>query len=192
MSVTIPFQGGKHWMRPPLVSAPSADDRSVSVAYAVSEDYLLTLRNVSRLSEIFQVWAHVVGEPPPINNISRIALSAVKPTLTTLADSVACFRGVKRPYTDEANGGSVLVYVLNPTVTLERDVNMVCLARAARVPASAALTVQVVPVKHSGVNPAQELPYQGIITRLEFVVGEGNAPVLPKGYDKERYETKLW
>jgi hypothetical protein len=192
MSGSIPFQGGKHWLRPPLVSAPSADDRSVSVAYTVSEDYMTTLRNVSRLSEIFQVWVHVVGEPPPINNISRIARSPVKPTLTTLADSVACFRGVKRPYTDQADGGSILVYVLNPTVTLERDVNMVCLARAARVPASAALTVQVVPVKQSSITAPQALPYQGIITRLEFVVGEGNAPVLPKGYTEERYETQLW
>jgi hypothetical protein len=191
MSVAIPFQGGKHWLRPPLVTAPSGDDRSVSAAYTVSEDYMTTLRNVSRLSEIFQMWAHVVGEPPPINNISRIARSPVKPTLTTLADSVACFRGVKRPYTDEANGASVLVYVLNPTVTLERDMNMVCLARAARVPAGAALTVQVVPVKQGGVNTPQEA-YQGIITRIEFVVGEGNGPILPKGYNEERYGTQLW
>src|SRR4051794_35729205 len=168
---TMPFGNERHWLRPPPVNAPGADDRSTSAVYTVAEDYMYTLRSVHRLSPIFQMWAHVVGEPPPINNISRIDRLPVKPSLTTLDDSVACFRGVKRPYTDEEEGSSILIYVLNPTVTLVRDTNMVCLAKAAKL-GDVALTVQVRPLKEADLQPDRNPLHQGVITRLEFVPGE--------------------
>jgi hypothetical protein len=188
---TMPFAGNaRHWLKLPPVSAPSPENKAKSVTYTVSDDYVRTLRSISRLSPIFQIWAHVVGDLPPINNISRIGRLPVKPSLTTLADSIACFRGVKRAYSDEKNGSSVLIYVLNPTVTLVRDTNMVCLAKAAKL-GEVALTVQVKPVKEVDLQPSHNPLHQGVITRLEFVPGEGTNPMLPERH-KERYETRLW
>lgn len=191
MAPEMPFGTSRHWLRPPMVQAPSAKERGKSVTYAISEDYLYSHRGVSRLGPIFQMWAHVVGELPPINNISRIDRLPVKPTLTTLADSVACFRGVKRPYDDEENGDSVLIYVLNPTVTVIRDSGMVCLAKAAKLPDDVALTVQVKPSKIADLQGRNKLLHDGVVTRLEFVPGDGGAPNLPKGH-KERYVERLW
>lgn len=95
---TLNFTGQKHWLKPPLVTAPHPDDKTKTATYAISEHFTYCNAAVSRLSPIFQV--------------ARLGRGVVIPTLTTLADSVACFRGVKRPYDDEENGESVVVYVL--------------------------------------------------------------------------------
>jgi hypothetical protein len=195
----------KHWLRPPPVGAPDPDDRAKTVTYDISEHLMYSLAGISRLSPIFQVWAHVVGELPPINNISSLARREITPTLTTLMDSVACFRGVKRPYDDEPEGHSVLVYVLNPRVTLDREPSLVCLAKAVIVPSDTCLTVQVKPVKAlqpertpidtERVTPVSsdtaEDKIRGVVTRVEFVSGNGQTPVLPKRHDG-RYNLKLW
>ena len=89
----------------------------------------------------------MVGDLPPINNIARVNRGNDVPTLMTLEESVACFRGVNRPYDDEAKGESVLVYVLNPVVTLEYIWDLVCIAKSVRVPSNTCLTVQVKPLK---------------------------------------------
>jgi hypothetical protein len=191
MASVMPFGNARHWLRPPAVQAPSGDDRAKSATYVISESYMYCLQGISRLSPIFQLWAHVVGDAPPINNISRISRLPVKPSLTTLADSVACFRGVKRPYDDEKDGASILVYVLNPAVTLVRDADMVCLAKAAKVSPDVALTVQVKPIKKADLQQGNDPLHDGVVTRLEFVPGVGRGPVLPKRHE-ERYVTRLW
>lgn len=195
---TLNFTAGqRHWLKPPMVTAPHPDDRTKTASYSISEHFTYCNAAVSRLSPIFQVWAHIVGELPPINNISRLLRGVVIPTLTTLADSVACFRGVKRPYDDEENGESVLVYVLNPTVTIDHEPSLVCLAKAVKVPSDVALTVQVKPKKalHGAddrVEPATVASgADGVVTRLEFVSGNGATPILPKRHS-ERYLTRLW
>ena len=74
----------RHWLRPPPVQAPSPDDRAKAVTYDISEHLTYTRPVCSRLSPIYWLWAHVVGELPPINNISRLSRGTVIPTLTTL------------------------------------------------------------------------------------------------------------
>jgi hypothetical protein len=121
-----------------------------------------------------------------------------------LKQSVACFRGVKRPYDDDEDGGSVIIYVLNPTVSLDRDVNLVCLAKAVRVPSDTCLTVQVrptaalqtlqsaldTPVTRS-IDTADAATVHGVVTRLEFISGNGENPILPKRHT-DRYHSRLW
>lgn len=198
----------RHWLRPPRVQAPAPDDRSKSVDYEISEDMTYTMAAASRLSPIFQLWAHVVGELPPINNISRLSRGEVIPSLTTLRQSVACFRGVMRPYDDELEGSSILVYVLNPAVTLDREVSMVCLAKAVAVPKDTCLTVQVKPAAALQTDSARinsqstrstmaqidstgDKLIHGVVTRLEFVSGNGGEPVLPRRHEM-RYRQRLW
>jgi len=194
----------RHWLDFPSVQALSPDDQKSFVNYAVSEDYVDTLAGAARLTPIFQLWAHVVGELPPINNVSRLRHGPVIPTLTTLAQSVACFRGVKRPYDDEQDGRSILVYVLNPEVTLARDVSLVCLAKAVIVPSNSCLTVQVKPRAAlqgglAAVNSSLTRSFgrenaeiiHGVITRVEFVPGNGETPILPIKHEG-RYQERLW
>lgn len=194
----------RHWLELPIVQAPSPDDRDKLINFAVSDDYVDTLVGASRLTPIFQLWTHTVGELPPINNVSRLRQGAVIPTLTTLEQSVACFRGVKRPYDDEQNGESVLVYVLNPMVTVARDVSLVCLAKAVIVPSNSCLTVQVKPtaalqVQSAPLNSDVTRSFgsvdaeiiHGVITRVEFVPGDGETPILPTKHEG-RYQERLW
>jgi hypothetical protein len=103
-------------------------------------------------------------------------------------DSVACFSGLQRPHDDERDGASVLVYVLNPKVSLEYSPSLVCLAQAVPVPSNCVLTVQVRPnfplqQGEDGVN--------GLVTRLEFVVNDGRDSRLPRDFDS-RYKAQKW
>ncbi len=194
----------RNWLQPPSVLAPSPYDRTKTVRYVISETYIQTLFGGNRLTQIFQVWAHVIGELPPINNVSRLLRGPVVPSLTTMAQSKACFRGVMRPYDEEEEGDSVLVYVLNPPVSIDRDVSLVCLAKAVRVPSNTCLTVQVRPTvalqpEETALNSdvtrsvghAGEETIHGVVTRLEFISGDGGTPMLPERH-YERYRQKLW
>lgn len=176
----------RHWLQLPTVPAPSPHNQHAAVTYEVSATYIRTMFGGNRLTQIFQTWVHVAGELPPINNVSRLMQGPVVPSLTTLHQSVACFRGVKRPYYDEEDGGSVIVYVLNPAVSVDRDVSLVCLAKAVRVPSDTCLTVQVRPsaalqsqrtaldssVTRS-IDPADAETIHGVVTRIEFISGNG-------------------
>jgi hypothetical protein len=137
---------------------------------------------------MFQLWAHLVSVVPPINNISILEKGPLKPDLTTLKNSVACFRGVKRPYDDEAHGESVIIYVLNVGVTLGFDPTSPCMAKSVKLSTDALLTIQV---KRTGPLREGDIDIVGIVTRIERVIGEGSAPCLPYGYE-ERYGERLW
>lgn len=174
------------WLRPPVVEAPDPDDRNKIVRYAVSQDFILGNFSIFRRSPIFWMWCHVVGELPPINNIDRVRRAVPTPTLTTLRDSVRCFRGLERPHDTERDGASVVVYVLQPLISIEYEGDMVCMAKAKIVPAGTVFTVQVCPVDrlHGDSNDIQ-----GTVTRLEFVTSGSDG--LPAGW-RNRYKTSLW
>jgi hypothetical protein len=178
-----------HWLSPPNVDAPSPDDPGANIRLGMSESYIKRHAETMRVSPVYWLWVHAVGELPPINNVSRVMKGLAPPTLTKLGQSVACFRGVNRPYDDDENGHSVVVYVLNPTVTIEFEKDMACMAKAMKVPVNTALTVQARLRKSL---QAQGETVDGIITRVEFVVGveEGNL-VLPRDY-ATRYSEDLW
>jgi len=201
------MNSNRHWLDLPHVSAPSPEDRTKQIRCAISPDYVDSLAGASRLTPIFQLWTHVVGELPPINNASRLTAGPVVPTLTTLVDAIACFRGVKRPYDDEPDGSSVLIYVLNPSVTVARDVSLVCMAKAVVVPSNACLTVQMKPTaalqrrpaplnsdvarSYGSGGPEDGELIHGVVMRLEFVSGNGGTPILPSKHEG-RYLERLW
>jgi hypothetical protein len=177
-----------HWLRPPLVESPSPTDRNKVVIYRVSEEYFEKNIFVRRRTPIFQFWCHVIGQPPPINNISRIFRGMNSTTICSLFDSVACFGGVKRPLDGEDDGDSILTYVLNVPVSVEYNPDLVCVAGAFLVPPGTCATVQVKP--NRALQPDEAGVY-GTITRIEFVFGEGENPILPRGH-AERYQGRLW
>ena len=125
---------------------------------------------------------------PPINNVEKLNLAKPPVSLTTLHDSVACFCGLKRPHDDEKDGSSVLVYVVNPRISLEYSPSMVCLVRPVIVPSHTVLTVQVRP--HFPLQQGAD-GIDGTVTRLEFVFNDEGDPRLPRSYDS-RYEKTMW
>jgi hypothetical protein len=177
-----------HWLKPPLVESPSPADRRTKVRFRVSEEYFEKNVFVRRRTPILQFWCHVIGQPPPINNISRILRGDNRTTICTLFDSVACFKGVKRPLDGEDDGDSIVTYVLNIPVSVEYNPDLVCVASAVIPPQGTCATVQVKP--NRSLQPDEAGVY-GIITRIEFVFGDGVNPTLPRGH-AERYQARLW
>ena len=177
-----------NWLTFPTVSAPNTKLGSDNFNFVVSDIFIKRNEVNNRNTPILQMWAHVIGQLPPIVNIGKVADASVTPTLLTLNNATACFGGIKRPHDDEENGHSVLVYVLNPKVSIQFEPSMTCQARSVVVPPNAVLTVQVRP---SFSGQALEQGVHGIVTRLEFVINDENEPLLPNGY-KGRYEQEFW
>jgi hypothetical protein len=177
-----------HWSRPPNIEAPCYSDRSKTVRYGISDDLTGARTRNFRHTPLFMVWAHLLGELPPINAIGKLAESEITPTLSTLADATACFQGVQRPHSKEANGDNVLTYVLKPRVTIEFASDMACLARSVSPPVAFALTVQVVLAEtlHDEVKGVS-----GLVTRIEPVACDLDDPALPVEY-RDRYRTRCW
>ena len=69
------------WLSLPLIQALAATDRSKTVIYKISEGFIGTNANIMRRVPIFQLWAHLVGVVPPINNISILEKGSLKPDL---------------------------------------------------------------------------------------------------------------
>lgn len=179
-----------HWLSPPPVSAPSGKDRTKTVHYSISPEFFEKNAVVGKKTPIFQIWAHVIGELPPINNIGYLNRFDVRPTISTLNDSIACFEGVNRPYDLEDNGHSILTYVLNPMASIQYEPDMVCLAKAVRLAPDLTATVQV---KLTEPLHLEAITICGMVTRIEFVHGEPaeGGMHLPIGH-AERYRQRLW
>jgi hypothetical protein len=177
-----------HWLKFPNFSAPSGLNRKVEQQYCVSPEFVERNASISRNTPILQIWAHIFGQLPPINNISRLAAATPTPTMSTLKNAVGCFQGLKRPHDDEHDGDSVLIYVLNPLVTISFHPDMVCLAKAVTVPKNTVLTVQVRP-RHPLL--AAESQLNGVLTRLEFVSSDPWDPTMPVDFGT-RYARLLW
>lgn len=177
-----------NWLEFDTCSAPNPDPAKDPLRLRLSAEMVSLNSQVQRSTVIYQAWCHVFGALPPINNIAKVA--AVKPSvsLTTLHDAIACFGGLRRPHDDEKDGNSVLVYVLNPRISLEYSPSMVCLAQPVAVPSNAVLTVQVRPnfplqQGDDGIN--------GLVTRLEFVFRSETDTRLPRDFDS-RYGQTFW
>lgn len=158
--------------------------------FTVSQEFIDMHFQSNRLTPLFQASAHLYKRLPEINLISIVKTASPTPTLTNLDDAYACYEGIKRPHDDEDNGDSVLVYVLRPAVTIERQVSMACLARAI-VPIQKSVLTALVRTK----LPIQSVNHaiDGCVTRLEWVSAEteGDNEMLPRNA-KMRYRVKHW
>lgn len=174
-----------HWKEFESLTAPGRD-QAQRFRFIVSQEFVDKHFQINRLTPIFQTGAHLYGRLPEINLIESVRDGDPKVHLTTLDDSIACFEGIMRPHDDEQNGESVLIYVLRPSVTIERIKSMACQAGAVVPPKSTVLTVLV----RTNVDLQDEDgPVDGIITRLEWVMAGDDG--LPKRHES-RYTTTHW
>jgi hypothetical protein len=177
-----------HWLEYPTTTAPNPDKSKDNLTLRLSPELVSQHFAGRRLTPLFQAWCPLFGELPPINNIGKVAKAVPPPTLTTLHDAVACFGGIQRPHDKEQNGDSVLVYVLNPPVSIEFSPSLVCMAQPVQVPVNSVLTVQVRPN-----FPLQQGRdgVEGLITKIEYVFGDERDSRLPRDYDS-RYGKNFW
>ena len=177
-----------HWLEFPIVSAPGPLGRHEAVYYEISEEYVATNARLRRRTPIFQLWAHVVGRLPPINNAHVILADPAVPTICTLHDSVACFQGVKRPFDTDDDGALMRAYILNPKVSIEYDPGLACVARTVQIPSRIVAMVLVKPI-----FPLQKhgKSVTGQVTRIEFVLRDEREPILPKDA-RNRFSRQLW
>jgi len=178
----------KNWLTFPVVNAPRPDDPSRTWSCKISSGFVEGNAFIARRTPIFQLWAHVLAELPPIAHIDMVANKRPTTSVCKLTDAVACFRGVKRPYDSEGKGESVLVYILTPETSISYQPSMTCLARVVELPANTVLTVQVRP---SSTLQSPEQGIDGTITRIEFVSSSGDGSPLPARHES-RYEHLLW
>lgn len=176
------------WLSPPNITAPDCTPEKAEIEYGISAEFPELASSGRRRTPLFQVWAHAVGQLPPLPNIVRFETKVHHPTLTTLHDAVACFKGVNRPHTGESDGDSILVYVLNPEVSIKYLPSMVCVAESLVVPKHTVLTVQVAP---SGTLQETSSGVSGILTRMEFVSSTPEEPQLPVNH-ADRYGQRCW
>lgn len=178
----------KHWLKFETATAPTPHNRNESMNVGISPEIPLTFNDTGRRTLIFQIWCHVFGELPPINNIAKVENSPEPPTLLTLKDSKACFRGIERPHDNEENGESVLIYVLKPKVSVEYSPSMVCLAQPVTVPSNLVITVQV---RQNFTLQSHNAGISSWVTRFEPILSAQDDNNLPLRYDS-RYAERLW
>jgi hypothetical protein len=173
---------------PPLVFAPSPADPAVKVSLEISPKTLKKLIDAHLRVALFQGWAHVVGELPPVPNWHKMVAEHPHRRLGSLKDAHACFRGVHRPYGPENDGETVFVYVIATPDTVGWVSSLACVADIIPAPEGTLMTVQVrgasaLQPNHGGV--------WGTITKWEFVRADPEQPLLPNDF-ANRYGEQLW
>ena len=172
----------------PQVKVPSPDDPDTLIKATVSESTLYRLYTSQRKTALWQAWAHLSGQLPPIPNTSAIRSMVPHGSFDSTEHARACFRGIKRPHREEQDGDSVVVYILNPTHTLAWDVSMVCRAKVVRAPSDTVMAVYM--RMQDSLHPPID-GITGIITGWEFIPCDASAVTLPEGFEG-RYGKELW
>ena len=99
------------WADLPPIVAPLPTDPTKLIKLDVSREFIVGNLRKNNRTPIYQAWAHLVGRVPPVPNIDFLNRLGVAPTLTTLENAHACFRGVERPLGDDLNGAKVYISI---------------------------------------------------------------------------------
>lgn len=172
----------------PLLSAPSPDDPDKMIKVRVSDATLYRLYTANRKTALWQAWAHLTGQLPPIPNTAAIRPMVPHGSFDPLEGARACFRGIRRPHREEQDGDSVVVYIINPTHTLSWDVSMVCRAKVTRAPSGTVMAVYM--RMQDSLHPPMD-GISGIITGWEFIPCDTSVVTLPEDFE-QRYSLELW
>lgn len=175
--------------QPPLVEASSPDDPKALITLKISDSTIEKLVIARRRSDLFEAWAHLVGEMPPVNNAELVRRTEHPNALiATLREAKLCFKGVKRPYDNDDDGACIYVYVIPTDYTVRWQNEMRTVAGVFPVPAGTVLTVHV---RQTATLQVGEEGIWGIITKREFINADREQNAFPDGYG-DRYDELLW
>lgn len=187
------FPGAKpptrSFANPPLVTALCPEGSGALVQLEIAPSTIKKLIEANRRTDLFQAWAHLVGEMPPVNNaeLVRITEHANDP-IAAIGDAHACYRGVKRRYDEDDDGRDVYVYIISTAYTVRWQRSLKCAVAIHPSTEGTVLTVQAKP--RQALQGCQEGIW-GAIVKWEFVHAARERTDFPDGFD-ERYEALVW
>lgn len=138
---------------------------------------------------MFQAWAHLVGEMPPVNNAELVRRAEYPDAhFGCLSEAHACFKGVQRRYDDDDNGTDIYVYIIRTGHTVRWQSDMRTTVGFFPAPEGALLTVQAKP--SVALQGCQEGIW-GAVVKWEFVNADAERTEYPDGFSA-RYDTLVW
>jgi hypothetical protein len=177
------------WAKFPNIDARNPNDRDKNIRLQISGGFIIGNLRKNLRTPIFQSWAHLVGVLPPVPNVAFLKERGVSPTLTTLLDAHACFRGVSRPHGSELDGGSVYTYLIKVGITLRfDDTPPVSMPAIQRLEADLGLAVYV--KADEGLQSNGESVW-GTALRIELIETSPEGTGLPVDHES-RYDERLW
>src|SRR5947209_5073483 len=81
-------------LQPPVVTARSPFGEREQVRLEISATTIQKIVQAGLKVPIFQAWAHLVGELPPVNNVFKLRVEHPGARIRTIAEASTIFRGV--------------------------------------------------------------------------------------------------
>lgn len=167
----------------------SPSDKGVLIALQVKQEYIDQLAGHSRNSKLFEVWANLYGEIPPINCIGHHE-GGNKPPLVSLAKAHRLYRGLQRGCNSKDNGEDVLIYITEPRYTYEWANSQVCVAKCVELEDKTVMATYV--RMFSGKTSEDRGVPKGEVIGWDFITGVLDDKILVPEDSGNRYKEVVW
>jgi hypothetical protein len=180
---------------PSTVIGRSPFDRKQAVRYRFARHDIVKALEAGRRQPIFEAWSAVLGNAPPVPNISKWDERLRFCALRSLADAEACFRGLRRPVGEDDYGFDMVAFVSRPRWFFRYVPSLACVAELAQVPDDLVFITHV-KLDHPnegryGGHRRDLPPVRGVVTHWGFFEAECVSKCLPIGH-QERYRRRMW
>lgn len=180
---------------PSHVIAKSPFNQSILLPFRIATEDARKALDQLRRQPVLDLWTLVLGQLPPVPNISRFSALTESLERQALQHAHACFRGVKRPVGNDKNGFDMVAYVSKPCTLFCYTPNMVCVVEPLPVPADVVLVTYVrldfPEGRPSSSRRGKAAAVGGVVSHWEFVESAHNDTLLPRNH-QERYRSRLW
>lgn len=151
--------------------------------------------DANRRQPLLDLWSAVVGEIPPFPNAAAKWGSIFKSCpLISMADSIACFRGLKRPMGSDDRGFDCYAFVSKPTHRFVYEPSLACSIKLIDVPADLVHITYVRcdhPQGRVRTSGSEMTASVGVVTHWHFVEADQTELSLPADFSN-RYRQRIW
>jgi hypothetical protein len=169
---------------PQTIRARSPNDRNTVCRVRTCREDVNKAANARRRQPAYEFWSILAGRVPPV---PHQAGDDADKGLTSLFDAHACFRGLRRPIAEDANGADCIAYVIKPKFFFRYQFRPpLVLTEKCPVP------VDLVYVAYVRLDePSVANPTKGVLSHWQFVESAPEDPMLPIDF-QARYDERLW
>ena len=154
----------------------------------VSPELLNQYQGHNRNSKLFEVWANLFGEVPPVNCIGYNE-GHMRPPLVPLFNAYRCYRGVERGWNDQDEGHDIYILITKPEYTYEYIPSMVCTAKCIKLEDGIVMAT-LVRMNPLGKNLMEGA--RGEVIGWDFIRGEIDGRILLPENAGSRYKEVVW
>lgn len=175
------------------VLARSPFEHAKLTQFRVSRNRLELAGQAKLRQPILDAWTAIFGRIPPVPNFQSWARNVSPTDLPGIAGSHACFRGLKRPLSDDDRAWNSFAYVSKPKLRFVYRPHMACVIEPRCVPSDLVCVVYVrldLPFEIVGRN-SENAKLSGVVTHCEFVEADSQNPLLPTESNR-RYRKRMW